>query len=581
MAVNNLYPPILKDSVLPAFLYNNYCQVNFAISELNSVSELHSTYPVQIAVYDLKTNQSVLKSDSYPSGIKLSNMSTDSSREEDDKYYIRINSSDIQGGFKLNQYYKVQIRFTASGASNPGSNGRGLGTWLSNNQDYFSEWSTSVLIYGISQPSLSLKNLTKNETTTLNNVTIPIVGKVSFEAGDKETLKSYRIELYDVDNNLIEDTDEIFVKNKNEINYSFIYSIVYNTTYTMKIYLTTKNLYKFNQTYYIFYYKDADSDLSIGLSVSLEEQSGCIRLHFYSEKDLTSGSAGQTYDVSLLEPSVITPTSAENTDRLGSSIYNSSSFEFPINSTFTLRRCSSKRNFNYWQTLYNFKIPTNYVTQLNFNDYTVQPGVWYKYQIIRTLANGNVKSLRIIPRMVATQDIFLSSNNKQLRVRFDPQIGNVSIKTSDTVTETLGSQYPFVRRNGKTYYKTFTISGTITHFMDTKNNLFKSSEQDLYSDISTYYNTYNENNNVTPYTNYIYEKDFRQKVIDFLYANDVKLFRSLTEGNMLIKITNVSLTPNATLGRMIYTFSCTATEIDSATFESYNKYKLTNKMEGR
>lgn len=50
---------------------------------------------------------------------------------------------------------------------------------------------------------------------------------------------------------------------------------------------------------------------------------------------------------------------------------------------------------------------------------------------------------------------------------------------------------------------------------------------------------------------------------------------------MLIKITNVSLTPNATLGRMIYTFSCTATEIDSATFESYNKYKLTNKMEGR
>jgi len=31
---------------------------------------------------------------------------------------------------------------------------------------------------------------------------------------------------------------------------------------------------------------------------------------------------------------------------------------------------------------------------------------------------------------------------------------------------TLGSQYPFVRRNGNNYFRTFSISGLISSFMD-------------------------------------------------------------------------------------------------------------------
>jgi hypothetical protein len=44
----------------------------------------------------------------------LANIQTDLTRVSDDKYYIEIKNDDIEGGFQNNQYYKVQIRFTAA-----------------------------------------------------------------------------------------------------------------------------------------------------------------------------------------------------------------------------------------------------------------------------------------------------------------------------------------------------------------------------------------------------------------------------------------------------------------------------------
>jgi hypothetical protein len=41
---------------------------------------------------------------------------------------------------------------------------------------------------------------------------------------------------------------------------------------------------------------------------------------------------------------------------------------------------------------------------------------------------------------------------------------------------------------------------------------------------------------ITEYNDYIYEREFRKKVYDFLYKHNVKLFRSTTEGNILIKL---------------------------------------------
>ena len=153
---NNLYPPIFNKSYMPAFVKENGCRVYFSISSYNSLSQMHhpssnisQVDAVQVVVQNQKTNQSVLKSKDYPSGIKLTNLKIDTEREGNDIYYIEIFNSDIEGGFNLNQYYKVQIRFTSSQASPPPLQANGIDQWLSFNLTSFSEWSTVCLIRGI------------------------------------------------------------------------------------------------------------------------------------------------------------------------------------------------------------------------------------------------------------------------------------------------------------------------------------------------------------------------------------------------------------------------------------------------
>ena len=54
------------------------------------------------------------------------------------------------------------------------------------------------------------------------------------------------------------------------------------------------------------------------------------------------------------------------------------------------------------------------------------------------------------------------------------------------------------------------------------------SKDEIYGDTKKLYNEYNNDNNITQYNDYIYERKFREKVYDFLYKHDVKLCRSTT-----------------------------------------------------
>lgn len=120
MAVNiNLYPPVV-DTYAPAFLVGssdiqkNTCRVYFSISLYNSLNDIKNA---QVTVANQNTNLSVLDKSKYPCEIMLTDIKTDLTRVSDDKYYIEIKTSDIEEGFQINQYYKVQIRFTAAGAA--------------------------------------------------------------------------------------------------------------------------------------------------------------------------------------------------------------------------------------------------------------------------------------------------------------------------------------------------------------------------------------------------------------------------------------------------------------------------------
>ena len=115
MAVTTgLYPPIVMDTA-PAFVRTESCKVYFSLSMYNSVTDIKN---VQVSLVNQKTNASALKTSLYPSGIKLTNLQYDPDKKGDYNYYIQIDPArDLEDGiFGLNQFYKVQLRFTSISA---------------------------------------------------------------------------------------------------------------------------------------------------------------------------------------------------------------------------------------------------------------------------------------------------------------------------------------------------------------------------------------------------------------------------------------------------------------------------------
>ena len=143
MAVNiNLYPPV-ADVYMPAFLIGssdiqkNTCRVYFSISLYNSFNDIKNA---QVTVANQNTNLSVLNKSKYPCEIMLTEIKTDLTRVSEDRYYIEIKPDDIEEGFQINQYYKVQIRFTAAAASNVSlDTPQRIDSWLAANLSNFSE----------------------------------------------------------------------------------------------------------------------------------------------------------------------------------------------------------------------------------------------------------------------------------------------------------------------------------------------------------------------------------------------------------------------------------------------------------
>ena len=153
MAINNtLFPPVI-DTYAPAFLIGsssivkNTCKLYFSLSNYNSINEIRN---VQVSIANQKTNESVLNKTKYPCEIMLTPIYTDATRVSDDKYYIEIVSGDIEDGFEINQYYKVQLRFTGADAASVSlDTPQAIDSWLAANLSNFSEWSTVCLIRGV------------------------------------------------------------------------------------------------------------------------------------------------------------------------------------------------------------------------------------------------------------------------------------------------------------------------------------------------------------------------------------------------------------------------------------------------
>ena len=137
----------------------------------------------------------------------------------------------------------------------------------------------------------------------------------------------------------------------------------------------------------------------------------------------------------------------------------------------------------------------------------------------------------------------------------------------ETKQDTIGGKYPIFYRNGQVRYREIPISGLISYLMDDYEQFATNEELGLAAAGTA------RTTNLTNY-NIIAERKFREKVLNWLNDGKPKLFRSMTEGAFIVRLMNVSLSPNDTVGRMIWTFSATAYEIDENTYDNLKKHKL-------
>lgn len=535
MAINiNLYPPII-DTYAPAFLVDSgtnkdICRIYFTLSQFNTMEDIAN---IQVTVRSQYTNLSVLDKSKYPSEIMITNIKEDTTKTSDDKYYIELNKTDIQGGkFEINQYYKVQMRFTHKDAPAAPSN-QALDAWLAANINLFSEWSTVCLIRGISTPQLAVSGFTiEGGEISWANYNPIIYGTLSFKNEEEtEKLKSYQVKLYDENNNLLTDSG-IQYTNTNSFSYGLNYNFVAGTKYKFTIECTTMNLYSAIATYEFTTSTEESEILDFTFIAEADEDNGRVILTI-RKSNITDGFTGE----------------------------------------LVLRRTSNKTNFTIWEDLKTYKYKGATAIKETFNDMTIESGVWYKYYLQKR-SNGVAASTKYIrtPIMVIFDDMFLTTKDRQLKIKFNPTVSSFKRTIQESRTDTLGSQFPFIRRNGHANYAQFPIGGLISFQID-ESELFTSLEE-LFGEHLYLYTDYNDDHRITEANNIVYEKLFKDKVIEFLYSEQPKLFRSATEGNFIVKVMDASFSPNATLGRRIVSFTATAYEVAECNIDNFKKYDI-------
>lgn len=535
MAVlSNFYPPIVE-TYMPAFVKTQSCRVYFALSQYMNKEDIKG---IHVTVRDQYMNLSALDPVKYPSEMMLLSgvLNEDPTIKTDYKYYIEINDSDIKNGFTNNLYYKVQIRFsTVESPDTQAADG-----WLSSNLSNFSEWSTVTLIRSIPEPEFTFIPITNADNIYGDSFDFvwsltdaQVEGELIFKEDTPETLRSYRVILTNESGiKILSDSGEIF---KDITNRSFIYTLKYgltaNTKYKFIVEYTTTNLYKATHEYNFKVEPISSITMDVLLSGRKDPENGCICLNI-KKADVETSFAG----------------------------------------TIVIRRTSNKSNFTVWEDVYQKIFNGVNVIDFEWRDFSIESGVWYDYavQVVDEQKLRGPMTRFIEPSMVIFEHMYLTGADKQLKIAFNPTVSSFKRNYIETKNDTIGSKYPFIRRNGITEYAQIPISGLIASDMD-EDNLF-TSPQEIYGENEQYYTDYNRSYNITKATDIVYEKAFRDKVEEFLYDGKVKILRSPTEGVFLVRLMDVSFTPQQTLGRRIWNFSATAYEVAEYNEENLKKY---------
>lgn len=568
-----LYPPIL-DKSLPPFLVSESLNVYFNLSNISKLSELKH-YQVRISRQDNYKN--LVKSTIFPDQIIYKDISRIVPVSGiSNRYYITIDKSDLNETLQAGVIYKIQMRF---GSEEFVSSMTDFSTWKNEQikKNQFSEWSTATIIKGISSPSIAFVNTTSQSGNSTLNQAIELTTTPLFQAQyktnetDKEFLEKYKFDLYYNDEKLYSSDWITYNANDNGIcNYRFKQDLENNKSYVVKFATRTINGYEPAEVSYAFQcqaYTIPEISKFI-ISCSKDSENGCIKL-YGTVNDATIG----------IEDKVV------------------------FTGSYVISRTDEKSNFSIWEDIKYFswidKTFREAKIDLFYTDYLIESGIQYKYAFQKVYSTG-YRTQKITTDGYISVDFeygFLVSGDKQLKLKFDNKMSSFKHSIISSKLDTIGSKYATVNYNGYANYAEFPITGLVSLHMDEENTFFTYKPEKGYyygdelvipsrkmeideneyragaANRTLYYSSFD--NNFT-YDNIFIERKFREKVEEFLNNKEYKLFKSPTEGNIIIALTNVSWTPNETLGRAIYSFSSTAYEVAENTIENIKKYGISD-----
>ncbi len=421
---------------------------------------------------------------------------------------------------KEGQYYKIQIAYIATDKT--------IG--------YFSSVAT---VKYTSEPTVSIANLNPDAQ---NIHQYEYVGNYS-SADRTEKVYSYSFNLYDDQLKLVETTGEKLHSIDNDINESPDSSTIESKdSYTLDRDLEP------NKKYYIEYIITTTN----GLVQSSGKYTIIQRNYLEPEHKI------------IPKPSFNFENGYVTINLLGETNSDDNQQEKLIGGYFKLLRSDNTNNFNSWQEMTEFTLNYTQPSRWCWKDFTVQSGVIYKYAIVQYNTYG-ITSNKIIsqPIQVDFEHAYLYDGQRQLKIKFNPKVNNFKNTVLEKKIDTIGGQYPFTFRNGNVKYKEFAISGLLS---------CQSDEEFLFIDNSTLNHENYQVNLISENINA--ERNFKLTALEWLNNGKPKLFRSATEGNYIVRLMNVSLTPNDTLGRMLHTFNATAYEIAEYNYQNLYNFNL-------
>ena len=574
----NIYPPTLT-STQPPFLYTTpQYTIYFTLQKVTAFSDIGH---IQVRVMRQSDNKSVVSTAKYPDGTIYSSTDGVFYEARYDRFGINVNKDDLSETWQPGYLYKIQMRFGTTPKWNSIS---GFAAWKNKQIEdgTFSEWSTVMVIKAIQDVEVLIKNAEGvREDVISSERTEPTLTPVFFGSYNsapvnQESLDRYKFDLYsgkEVDQLSLLETSGWLQYNDymgSLPQHRFKHILTNNNYYTVVFSIITVNNYeKVSEPYTFIASRSYYSELR-GVSLRIEDkdpyctENGCLRIYLTSEGQL-SGS-------------------------------------------FVLTRSDETTNYEVWEDIKYFLFDLNRFNDvLIYDDFTVESGVRYRYAI----QQENLAGLRTSPvyegpdswHCVDLEYGYLMRDGVQLRLQFNQKLSSFKHTVLASKQDTLGDKYTHIMKNGYAYYAEFPVSGTISFQMDTDQTFFKLEtdgfhyKDELVIPIAKLpdYDRLRAacepgaevtkpgtpldpehltiNSNLVP-DNIFIERKFREKAEEFLNDFECKLYRSATEGNIVVCLMNVSLTPNATLGRMIFDFSATAYEVMENTLANLDEYGI-------